>query len=122
MWVYPPKEASVIEGREHLSYRVFNNNILRKPFCKHCGVHICNEPNPLTGKCEDLPCPSFFYSDPRSTDEEAEGLSDEAKAWRERGTHMRPINLRILNDFDCKALKTMRVDGWNEIKPEYVNP
>lgn len=35
---------------------------------------------------------------------------------------MRPINLRALNDFDCKVLKTRHVDGWNEIKPAYVNP
>lgn len=103
VWVYPPREASVIEGREHLSYRVFNNNILRKPFCKHCGVHVSNELNPLT-------------------DEEVEGLSDEAKAWRGRISSMRPINLRALNDFDCKVLKTRHVDGWNEIKPAYVNP
>lgn len=50
VWIYPPTVNSVIEGREHLSYRVFNNNGLRKAFCKHCGVHISNEGNPLTGK------------------------------------------------------------------------
>lgn len=66
VWVYPPREASVIEGREHLSYRVFNNNILRKPFCKYCGVHVSNELNSLTGKCERTPCPLFFYPDPEN--------------------------------------------------------
>ncbi|KUI54895.1 Centromere protein V [Cytospora mali] len=103
VWIYPPKENSVIEGREHLSYRIFRSRILRKPFCKHCGVHICNESNPLT-------------------DEEIEGLSDVAKGFRDRIKHLRPINLRMLNDFDCKGLKTEHADGWNEFKPHYVNP
>lgn len=50
VWIYPPIEDTVIEGREHLSYNVFNTTVSRKAFCKHCGVHICNEPNPLTGR------------------------------------------------------------------------
>lgn len=50
VWIYPPIEDTVIEGREHLSYNVFNTTVSRKAFCRHCGVHICNEPNPLTGK------------------------------------------------------------------------
>lgn len=50
VWIYPPKEDTVIEGREHLAYNVFNTTVSRKAFCRHCGVHICNEANPLTGK------------------------------------------------------------------------
>lgn len=55
VWVYPPIEDTVIEGREHLSYNVFNTTVSRKAFCRHCGVHICNEPNPLTGEQTFLP-------------------------------------------------------------------
>lgn len=43
VWIYPPLEDTVIEGREHLSYNVFNTTVSRKAFCRHCGVHICNE-------------------------------------------------------------------------------
>lgn len=55
-------EETAIEGREHLSYRVFNKGVVRKAFCKHCGVHVCNEPNPLTGEQSSSlsdfpPCP-----------------------------------------------------------------
>ncbi|ROW09624.1 hypothetical protein VMCG_02593 [Cytospora schulzeri] len=103
VWVYPPSENSVIEGREHLSYRVFNNSALRKPFCKHCGVHICNESNPLS-------------------DEEAKGLSEVGQMMHQRMTAKRPINLRVLNDFDCKTLKTRKVDGWTAFGAKYVNP
>lgn len=49
MWVYPQKQDSVIEGREHLSSSVFNTGVLCKPFCKYCGVHVCNDHNTLTG-------------------------------------------------------------------------
>lgn len=50
IWIYPHIEDSVIEGREHLEYRSFNTNVVRKSFCRHCGVHVCNEPNPITGE------------------------------------------------------------------------
>lgn len=50
VWIYPRMEETAIEGREHLSYRAFNKGVVRKAFCKHCGVHVCNEPNPLTGE------------------------------------------------------------------------
>lgn len=56
------------------------------------------------------------------TDEEVENLSDAAKAFRESILNLRAINLRVLNDFDCKVLKTRQVNGWNEIPPPYVNP
>lgn len=55
-------------------------------------------------------------------DEEVEALTETTKAWRQRVSNLRPITLRILNDFDCKGLKTMHGDGWNMIKPMYVNP
>lgn len=52
MWVYSQRQDSVIEGKEHLTNRVFNTGVLSKPFCKHCGVHICNDLSPLTGKLD----------------------------------------------------------------------
>lgn len=103
IWIYPLKEDTVIEGREHLAYRSFRKNIVRKAFCKHCGVHVCNEPNPLT-------------------DAEIEALDDATKGFRERSKIMRPITLRVLDDFDFKTVKTNQLDGWSIMKPLYVNP
>lgn len=63
IWIYPRIEETAIEGREHLSYRVFNKGVVRKAFCKHCGVHVCNEPNPLTGE-QSSSLPGFFFPGP----------------------------------------------------------
>lgn len=51
VWIYLPKAQSSVDGSENLSYYVFNNAILRKAFCKLCGVHLFNEANPLPGMC-----------------------------------------------------------------------
>lgn len=140
MWIYPPIEDTVIEGREHLSYNVFNTTVSRKAFCRHCGVHICNEPNPLTGEQTCLPnhsasfvlfcdfsyssvsCAALINSTTLPPDAEIEALSDAAKGWRERAMNLRPITLRVLDDFDFKTIQTRRMDGWGIIKPLYVNP
>lgn len=139
VWIYPPIEDTAIEGREHLAYNVFNTTVSRKAFCRHCGTHICNEPNPLTGKQTFFPTtvvpssssanlapqvfPVRFFVDPKtSPDAEIEELSDQAKAWRERAIGLRPITLRVLDDFDFKTVETRRMDGWGLIKPLYVNP
>lgn len=55
-------------------------------------------------------------------DAEFEALSDAAKEWRELTKSMRPINLRVLDDFDFKTVKPRQLDGWNFLKPLYENP
>lgn len=50
IWIYSRMEDTVIQGEENLDYLLFNTNITRKAFCRHCGVHICNTPSPLTGE------------------------------------------------------------------------
>lgn len=50
IWIYLQGDQTAVEGRDSLSYRVFNRGYSRKAFCKHCGVHMFNERNPLTGK------------------------------------------------------------------------
>lgn len=35
---------------------------------------------------------------------------------------IRPITLRVLDDFVFSTLKTNRLDGWDIIRPLYVNP
>ncbi|CAN8102363.1 unnamed protein product [Discula destructiva] len=103
VWCYPHKDQSVVFGRENLSYRIFSGKTDRKGFCKHCGVTLFNEANPLT-------------------DEQIAALSEGPKKWREESKDQRNINLRILHDFDFKTLKTQRLDGWSEIPGDYVDP
>ncbi|KAL1879754.1 hypothetical protein Daus18300_001591 [Diaporthe australafricana] len=103
VWIYPPSEDTVIEGREHLAYYTFNTNVVRKAFCRHCGVHVCGERNPLT-------------------DAEIEALDEGKKAFFERIQTIQPITLRVLDDFDFKTKETKRLDGWNIMKPLYTNP
>lgn len=96
----------MIQGRENLSYYVFRRGVWRKGFCKTCGVHVMNEPNPTL------------------TAEQVEALPAEIKAFREAKLDWMPINIRILNNFDFDAIKdkVVHLDGWNAIKPDYVNP
>ncbi|POS77371.1 glutathione-dependent formaldehyde-activating enzyme [Diaporthe helianthi] len=103
IWIYPRIEDTVIDGEENLEYLLFNTNVTRKGFCRHCGVHICNAPSPLT-------------------DADEEALKDSVRGLRERTKTVRPITLRVLDDFDFKTVGTQKLDGWNFIKPLYVNP
>lgn len=103
IWIYSRMEDTVIEGEENLDHLSFNTNITRKTFCRHCGVHICNTRTPLS-------------------DAEEEALDDNVKVWWERTKDLRPITLRVLDDFDFKTVETRKLDGWNFIKPLYVNP
>lgn len=103
VWCYPHKDQSVILGRENISYHIFNTKTGRKGFCKHCGVPLFNEENPLS-------------------DEEFAALSDNAKKSRESVGNQCNINLRILQDFDYKTLKTLRLDGAGDIPGGYVDP
>lgn len=103
IWIYPQKEDTVIQGEENLEYLIFNTKITRKAFCRHCGVHICNAPSPLTAA-------------------EEEALEVPTRGWRERTKDLRPISLRVLDDFDFKTVETQKLDGWNFVKPLYVNP
>jgi len=94
----------VIQGRDNLSYYSSGTGAWRKGFCKKCGVHIMNEPAPLTP-------------------EQVNALSPEGKASHDGAIDLQPVNIRILNDFDLDAIKDKvhRHDGWNT-KPDYVNP
>ncbi len=90
-------------GTENLAYYVMSSGFLRKAFCKTCGVHIMNQLNDLT-------------------EEQVAALPEQAQVWRPRMMGCQPINLRTLDDFDFKTLKTLKLDGYNLAKPPYVNP
>ncbi|KAI0597784.1 hypothetical protein F4775DRAFT_218447 [Biscogniauxia sp. FL1348] len=103
VWAYPNKEQVVIEGEENLVPYVFGTKAWGKCFCKHCGILVCNAPQPLT-------------------EEMIAGMSEETKSFTLGSRHLLPINLRVLDDFTALDLNVKRADGYNTIKPMYVNP
>ncbi|KAL2130441.1 hypothetical protein VTI74DRAFT_6387 [Chaetomium olivicolor] len=104
VWIYPAEPQVAIHGRENLSYYAFGRRVWRKAFCKTCGVNIGAGP------------------DPNLTDDVIATLPEDVQKFLARMGHKRPINTRILNGFDVKCLKPIRGDGWNLVKPAYVNP
>ncbi len=103
VWLYPTTDQTIIHGRGNITYYVMGTGAWRKGFCKTCGVQLMNEINPLT-------------------DDEVAALPELARAYRKRMINCRPINLRILNDYDFSKLETLKYDGYNAVKPMYVNP
>lgn len=89
---------------ENLTFYSFFMGIYRKAFCKHCGVHICNERVDRSA-------------------EEVAALPDAEREWYgEANAPLRPITLRMLNDLDKSVLKELEIkqfDGWNELEPMY---
>ncbi len=79
------------------------STVWRKAFCKRCGVHMVNELNPLT-------------------DEQIAALHEKVRAWRAGKLNMQPVNIRVFNGVDITGLKTLKGDGYNHLKPLYVNP
>jgi hypothetical protein len=102
IWVYPREDQLAISGTDNLSYYIFASAVWRKAFCKTCGVHIINDLNPLT-------------------DEQVEALPEATRKWRAGKLGIRPLNLRVLNNFDVSKLKITRGMG-SKLQPEYVNP
>ena len=56
------------------------------------------------------------------TDEQIAALPEAVRNFRAERGNKRPFNLRVLNGFDVKCVKTMRVDGWSRQQSQYVNP
>jgi hypothetical protein len=76
-----------------------------KPFCKTCGVAVRNEARTLS-------------------DEEFAKLAEPVQRINKRMQEFSPINIRLLDDFDYKTLKTRQLDGvsFNNEHAPYVNP
>ncbi|KAK4112072.1 hypothetical protein N656DRAFT_710317 [Canariomyces notabilis] len=103
IWIYPLKDQIAIQGTENLSYYVTHSRVGRIAKCKTCGVQIFLDLNPLT-------------------DEEIAALPEDMRKRRAHNIDVRPFNLRVLNNFDLESIKPVRHDGYNTIKPAYVNP
>lgn len=81
----------------------FNNRMLYKTFCRICGVG-------MTNSFRDV------------SEEEAAKLPEVSRKLYERQHAFTGVNVRVLHGVDADGLKTIRVDGLNNIPGEYVNP
>ncbi|KAI0404513.1 glutathione-dependent formaldehyde-activating enzyme [Xylaria palmicola] len=102
-WAYPLHAEISIQGRENLGEYFFGQRISGKKFCKTCGVPL-------------------FSEQPRLDDERVARLSEESRAWYERGQAVKAVNLRAVNGLNVKGVNTIQMDGYNIIKPGYVEP
>ncbi|EHA52146.1 hypothetical protein MCOR27_000357 [Pyricularia oryzae] len=75
-------------------------------FCKRCGVYVANRVRAV------------------ESDEEFAKLPAEIQSFLADKRQWQPLNLRIFDgiDVDSDQVEVKRVDGYNLIKPEYVNP
>ena len=93
----------VIQGQENMTQYSMGSGVFVKPFCKTCGVAITNLPADLTP-------------------EQLAAIPERKRFFWEHSKTIAPFNLRLLDDFDFKSLKTRNFDGYNIIPPKYVNP
>ncbi|KAJ2985193.1 hypothetical protein NUW58_g3570 [Xylaria curta] len=103
MWTYQPNAQFVIEGRENTKGYSFGKKIAEKLFCKICGVLLFSEPAQLT-------------------DEQVAELDENARKWYDGAKVAKALNLRTINGLNVKDLSSTRFDGYNFIKPGYVEP
>jgi hypothetical protein len=107
IWIYPNKDQVVVQGADNLSYYAFatGTGVFRKAFCKTCGVYIMNDLTPMPA-------------------EQVAALPEQAQSFRARMIDIRPVTLRMLNNYNLDEIKdkVRQADGFNSIKPMYVNP
>jgi hypothetical protein len=102
--IWPHKDALVVDGEENTaSYSYGPLKAWEKYWCKTCGVMIGRRPLPMSP-------------------EVVANLPEMAKKWTVDMHHLRPLNLKIMNDVDLKELTITHIDGYNIIPPMYTNP
>jgi len=103
IWIYPQANQVAIEGEDQLQYYSFAAGVLRKAFCKRCGVHVLSIP---------------------PTDEQVAALPAEVREIHAKANmrSLRPVTIRVLDGVDIRKVKTVPVDGWNMLEPKYKNP
>lgn len=74
-----------------------------KGFCKVCGVTVTSR---------GITAP----------EEVVAAMPEQAKFWYDFGRTHSSINTRLLDGVDITVFNVFKVDGWNNIKPGYVNP
>ncbi|KAK4196818.1 Mss4-like protein [Triangularia verruculosa] len=108
IWIYPTKDQLAVSGRENLTWYEFNDGIVRKGSCRYCGVLVMQEPVPLREGEEVV-------------------VEEEMRKFREGFQHLRPFNLRAVNQDELdvegmrRAGRVKRVSG-RDRGPKYVDP
>ncbi|KAI0014357.1 glutathione-dependent formaldehyde-activating enzyme [Xylariaceae sp. FL0662B] len=102
-WIYPPKEQVVIEGEENLALYVWGEKLWGKTFCKICGVPVHNVLQTIS-------------------EEQVAKMTENAKKWTVGAAHLKPINLRLFDGVNVKDLNVGKIDGYNIVQPQYVEP
>ncbi|KAL7797222.1 Mss4-like protein [Trichoderma ceciliae] len=104
LWIYPLNTAVIVSGDEaNIGKYEFNNRMLHKTFCRICGVGLTNSFNTLSK-------------------EDIAALSGMPRKFYERQHEYTGVNARVLHGVDVAKLKTVKVDGFNKIPGDYVNP
>jgi hypothetical protein len=105
IWLYTKIDQVVLQGEENVGRYSFGSGALAKTFCKTCGVSFTNEPAKLT-------------------EGEVAALSEQGKKRRKMMTEKyRPVNLRVLNDYDIKSIKEIeKLTFGVGYEPKYVDP
>jgi hypothetical protein len=105
MWLYTKTDQVVLQGEENIGRYSFGSGALAKTFCKTCGVCFTNEAAKLT-------------------EEEKAALSEQGKKRLRMMTETyRPLNLRVLNDYNIKDIKeTEKLTFGVGFEPKYVDP
>lgn len=102
MWIYPTKDQVEIQGRENQSVYTFGLHAWGKTFCKICGIAVGNEPMPVT-------------------DEQLAQFPEGYRTFYLEKSHIRAINLRLIDGVDVKDLNVVRSEGYDR-PPFFVEP
>ncbi|PTB69212.1 hypothetical protein BBK36DRAFT_1112129 [Trichoderma citrinoviride] len=104
IWTYHPNKAVILAGDEaNIGRYQFSRRMLSKVFCKTCGVILLNQFNELT-------------------EEEVEALPERLRGFYDGQREFTGVNARVLHGVDVGKLNTRKVDGFNKIPGDYVNP
>ncbi|XXG98559.1 hypothetical protein Hte_004884 [Hypoxylon texense] len=103
VWVYPKNEEAEIEGEENLETYLFGSKMFGKTFCKTCGVPVHNSVQPIT-------------------EEQINQLPEENREFIRGAKEIKAINVRLVDGLNVKDLNINQFDGYNAIKPSYVEP
>ncbi|KAI1769514.1 glutathione-dependent formaldehyde-activating enzyme [Hypoxylon sp. FL1150] len=103
IWIYPKQEEAEIEGEENLTTYLFGTKLFGKKFCKICGIPVHNSVDNIT-------------------EEKISQMPENKRDFIRWAMKIKAINLRLINGVDVKDLNVEQYDGYNLIKPAYVEP
>ncbi|KAJ8121876.1 hypothetical protein ONZ43_g1784 [Nemania bipapillata] len=102
-WTYPRHAQVTIEGRDNLTVYYLAKKVAGKRFCRICSIPITSEAVV-------------------ATEERIAQMDPATRAWYETSITITALNLRVIDGLDVNDLTTDRMNGYNIIKPGYVEP